>query len=116
MAKLDSPLQLFLYVFERLIDHTLADGRADRAQAEAVFVEQRFEFLNLEVGEFQYVRFQDGTEFDETHTTVFQDIDLFLRIGRNLVGKCAECKHEGPPATPRAANQSSAITVSFEWL
>ena len=78
---------------ERFIDGNFADRRTDGAESEAVPVEERFQFRDLMFGQVQYIDVEDGAKLDMPHAARFEDRQLPLRIGVNLVGKRTEGKH-----------------------
>src|SRR6476659_4879630 len=90
---MDGPAELFEVWYERLVNPDFANGRADGAEPESGAVKQRLEVAHLRVSQRQDVGLVDRSELDVPDTAVFQNVDLHLRVGGNLVGECAQDEH-----------------------
>jgi hypothetical protein len=53
-------------------------------------VQERLQLADLQVGQVEDVGLEDGAQLDVADAALLEDVDLLLRVGRDLVGKGAE--------------------------
>ena len=61
-AQLDGPPKAFQVRLEWFVDFDLPDGRADSAEPKAMFLQKRFELADLQIGQVQYVGFENRSK------------------------------------------------------
>ena len=98
-AQLDCSLKSFQVRLEWFVDFDLPDGRADSAEPKAMFLQKRFELADLQIGQVQYVGFENRSKLDVSDAAGFQHVNLLLRVRTDFIREGAESKHCFVPTT-----------------
>ena len=106
VGQIHGPLEALKVLAERIGDPDLADRRPDGAELEPACGQQPPELGVLRVRQIQDVRTMDGAKLDELDAVLRQDIELFVGILGDLVGKGTDANHRSLPGS-RIANRGS---------
>ena len=71
-------------------------GEPIALEFEVFAIEQRLEVGDLSIAQGQDVRFVDRAELDVPDAAGFENVDLLLRFGGDLVGESADGEHGAP--------------------